>query len=153
MPTSQAGEGHPRKGAGARAPEDRNHKGLDKDLAENSPAARSNSHADGNLARAVCRARCEQAAKVGASGKQHNPGQRHHPSQKTSCRPAYEVADQARTSQFQCQRLFILRILPSNAGGNRVQFSLHLGRGDPILDAHDRKEILIAPRLKPVESV
>ncbi len=86
MPVSQAAEGHPRQTAGARAPENRNHKGLDQDLADDAPAARSNGHADGDLAGAVCRTRCEQAAQVGAGGEQHNAGQPQHPSQKTARR-------------------------------------------------------------------
>src|SRR5229473_5439889 len=72
MPTSKAGEGHPRQAPGARAPENRNHKGLDQKLAKDAPAARSKGHADGNLPRAICRTRCEQAAEVGAGGEQHN---------------------------------------------------------------------------------
>src|SRR5258706_392627 len=82
--------------------------------AEDAPAARSNGHADGNLASAVCGASCEQAAEVGAGGEQHNAGQHHHRSQKSARRPAHKVTDQARTSQLQCQTLFLLRILPGN---------------------------------------
>jgi hypothetical protein len=62
MPVSQSGEGRPCQSASACAPEGRNHNSLDKNLSDNPPAARPNRHADGNLARSVCRPRGEQAA-------------------------------------------------------------------------------------------
>ena len=128
-------------------------KGLDQELPKDAPLARSKCHADGNLFCSVCRTRCEQAAKVGAGSEQNNTGQPHDPSQKATRRSAHKVANHARTGELQCQPLFILRILPGNAGRNGVQFRLRLGRGDPVLDAHDRKEIPIASRLKPTEPV
>jgi len=91
MPVSQSGGGRPYQSASACAPEGRNHNSLDKNLSDNPPAARPNRHADGNLARSVCRPRGEQAAEVSADGEQHNPSQPQYPSQKTACRCAEKV--------------------------------------------------------------
>ncbi len=138
----------------AHAPsEDRNHHRLDKDLADDAPAARSNRQTDGYLAGAVRRARSEQAAEIGAGRQQHDAGQCHNPSQKTARRPAEKVADQTRSGQLELQPIFLRRVLPTNASGNRIQFGLHLGQADPVLDAHDREDHLLAPRLKPVDPV
>src|ERR1700730_5692748 len=111
MPASKASESHPRQIAGARPSEDRNHKGLDQNLAEDAPAARSDGHANGNLARAVRRTRSEQASEVGAGGKQHDAGQSHHARQKTARWRAEIVAHQPRNNQLESQSLFFRGIL------------------------------------------
>ena len=137
MPPREAIQCHPRERAGERASQDRDHKRLHQDLAEDAPTARSYRHADGNLAGAVCRSCCEQAAKVGAGREQHNTGQQHDAAQETAHRTADKVADQSGASQLIGQSIFFLWVLPGDAGGNRVQLSLNLGLGDSILDPRD----------------
>src|SRR5260370_39033582 len=101
VPVGQAGEGDPRQTAGARTPKDRNHNGLGKDLADDAPAARPESHADGKLASAVCRARRQQAAEGRAGGKEHNNGPPKHPTPKSTRTGAPEVAQQGRTARLE----------------------------------------------------
>src|SRR5271165_4118513 len=118
-------------------------------MAENAPSARPNGQADRNLACAVCRSGCKQAAKVGARGQQHNSGQYHDPEHKATHRSAEKVADHAGTRQLELQPIFFCRVLLLNAGSECVEFSLHLGQRDSVLDANNGKDHLLAPRLKP----
>ena len=56
---------------------ERKHKGLGEKLADDELAARSKSHADRDLARAVGRPGSEETAQIGARGEQNEAGQKH----------------------------------------------------------------------------
>src|ERR1700678_3397336 len=88
------------------APQDRDHKCFHQDLAEDAPTARSDGHANGNLARAVCGSRSEQAAQVSAGSEQHDSSEQHDATQETAHRSTDKVTHQTRASQLKSQPVF-----------------------------------------------
>jgi hypothetical protein len=73
-------------------------------------------------------------------------------SQKAASGSANKVADQAGGSQFELKSVFLLGILLCDASCNPVEFALRLGKGDPVFDACDWKDNLIAAVLEPVDA-
>ena len=66
-------------------------------------------------------------AEVGTCCEQYDAGQRHDSSQKATRRPSEKVADHTGAGQFEFQPDPLPRVLSPNTGGNRIEFSLHLG--------------------------
>lgn len=94
-PVGQVCERDQRKLAGACARKDGNHKRLANDLAKNAPATRSDGEANGDFFGAVGRARCKQAAKIGAGGEQHDAGQCHNRDEEGAYRGTHKIPQQA----------------------------------------------------------
>ncbi len=109
----------------ADAPGHRYQKRFREHLAQDQLAARSQSDPDGNLARPVCCARREEAAKIGAGSQQDEAGKQHEPGHEGACGPAEGVSGEPGMRQGKLQTVVCLGIRFGQRIGNRIQ----VGRG------------------------
>ena len=115
----------------------RNQKRFREKLAQDKLAARSESHAHGNLAGAIRRPRREKAAEVGARGQQDEARHEHQPGHEGARRPAQRISHQPRPRQRELQAVILFRIRLCQRSGNGVQVRCRRGGRHPGLQMAD----------------
>ena len=118
------------------------------ELAEDELAARSQSHADSNFARAIRCARGEQAAKIGACGKQDKTREEHEPEHKSARGPAEGISGKSGAGQGEFQAVIGFGIGFRQRIGNGVQVRSGCGWRYSGLEMADRPGAMVATLLE-----
>ena len=115
----------------------RNQNRFGEKLAQDVLALRSESHAQGNLARAIGRPRREHAAQIGTRGQQDEARQQHQPGHEGPRRPAERIPHQPGPRQGELEQFILFGIGFRQRSGNGIQVRCGGGRGDAGLQMAD----------------